>query len=184
MKKIKLTTLKPNDRNPRAIRTEQFEKLVHSLNKFPKMMNLRPIVIDEAGVIVGGNMRYKALVALGFKEIPAEWVQMAKDFTPEELREFIIKDNVGFGEWDWDELANNWDPDKLNEWGLSLPGFEDEDQPTPPANQNVVKIEFTETDYREAVTIIGKCKGDGLYIGGFLIDKLKELNEINNEKTT
>lgn len=124
MKAVKLNTITPNPENPRHIRAEQFEKLINSIKSFPKMISLRPIVIDDNRVIVGGNMRYKALVALGYEEIPAEWVKQAKDFTPDELREFIIKDNVGFGEWDWDDLANNWDPEKLTEWGLEIPGFE------------------------------------------------------------
>jgi DNA modification methylase len=90
------------------------------------MMELRPIVVDDNNVVQGGNMRLKALTELGYKEIPETWVKQAKDFTDEELKEFIIKDNVGFGEWDWDDLANNWDVEKLSEWGLDIPNFEPE----------------------------------------------------------
>jgi DNA modification methylase len=86
-------------------------------------MELRPIVVDENFIVQGGNMRLKALTELGYKELPNEWVKQAKDFTEDELKEFIIKDNVGFGEWDWDDLANNWDIEKLEDWGLDIPDF-------------------------------------------------------------
>ena len=88
------------------------------------MMSLRPIVIDNMGMILGGNMRYRALQELGFKEIPETWVKRAEELTAEEKRRFIIADNVGFGEWDWDELANNWDVEQLEEWGLDVPNFD------------------------------------------------------------
>lgn len=101
------------------------------------MMSLRPIVVDSMGMILGGNMRYRALQELGFKEIPDTWVKRAEELTAEEKRRFIIADNVGFGEWDWDELANNWDVEQLEEWGLDVPNFEDE------------VLEAQEDDYKE-----------------------------------
>jgi hypothetical protein len=85
------------------------------------MMELRPIIIDEGNIILGGNMRYNALKHLGYKELPVEWVKQANELTEEQKQEFIVKDNVGFGEWDWDILANEWDTEKLEEWGLELP---------------------------------------------------------------
>ena len=123
---IKLNTIKSNPNNPRIIKDDKFKKLCKSLQDLPKMMELRPIVVDDNNVVQGGNMRLKALTELGYKEIPDTWVKQAKDFTDEELKEFIIKDNVGFGEWDWDDLANNWDVEKLSEWGLDIPNFEPE----------------------------------------------------------
>jgi DNA modification methylase len=123
---IKLNTIKSNPNNPRIIKDDKFKKLCKSLQDLPKMMELRPIVVDDNNVVQGGNMRLKALTELGYKEIPETWVKQAKDFSDEELKEFIIKDNVGFGEWDWDDLANNWDVDKLSEWGLDIPNFEPE----------------------------------------------------------
>lgn len=118
---IQLSTLKKNPANPRAIRGEQFERLKRSLQSFPQMMALRPIVTDKVGVVLGGNMRLEALKALGFKEVPDEWVKRADELTEEQKREFVIKDNAGFGEWDWDALANAWDDLPLTEWGLDLP---------------------------------------------------------------
>ncbi|HWR94107.1 MAG TPA: ParB N-terminal domain-containing protein, partial [Flavobacterium sp.] len=98
---IKLSSLKPNPKNPRLIKDDKFMKLVKSLETFPQMMELRPIIVDENNVIQGGNMRFKALHHLGFKEIPESYVKQGKDLTEEQWREFVIKDNVGFGEWDF-----------------------------------------------------------------------------------
>lgn len=123
---MKITDILPNPENPRVLRDEKFAKLKQSIQDFPKMMSLRPIVIDSMGMILGGNMRYRALQDLGFKEIPDNWVKRAEELTAEEKRRFIIADNVGFGEWDWDELANNWDVEELGDWGLDVPNFEDE----------------------------------------------------------
>ena len=120
---MKLSKIKSNPNNPRIIKDEKFKKLCESIKALPKMMELRPIVVDENFIVHGGNMRLKALNELGYKDIPDEWVKQAKDFSEDELKEFIIKDNVGFGEWDWDDLANNWDVEKLEEWGLDIPDF-------------------------------------------------------------
>lgn len=120
-KKIKLSSIKPNPNNPRLIKDERFKKLVQSIEEFPKMFKMRPIVIDENRVILGGNMRYKALLHLKFKEVPNEWIKLESDLTDEEKKEFIIKDNVGYGEHDFDMLANEWDTDDLEAWGVELP---------------------------------------------------------------
>ena len=116
--KIKKNKIKENTSNPRFIGKDKFKKLVKSLKEFPEMLKLRPIVVDDNNIILGGNMRYKAAVELGMKEI---WVIQADDLTEKQKQEFVIKDNVGFGGWDWDILANSWDVDKINEWGLDLP---------------------------------------------------------------
>ena len=121
---IKLTTIKSNPNNPRVIRDEKFKKLVKSIEEFPKMMGLRPMVVNEDMVVLGGNMRLKALKELGYKEVPNDWVKSAKDLTEDEIRRFIIADNVGFGEHDWELLANEWDAAELADWGLDIPGFE------------------------------------------------------------
>ena len=118
---MKLSELKLNERNPRQIKGAAFEKLKKSVKELPKMMRLRPIVIDADGVILGGNMRYRALQALGYSEIPNEWVKVADDLTDEEKQRFIIEDNVQFGEWDFDMLFNEWDTPSLEDWGVDLP---------------------------------------------------------------
>ena len=117
---IKLSSIKPNQNNPRLIKDDKFKKLVKSISEFPKMMSLRPIVVDENNIILGGNMRYKALQELGKKEIPKEWIKKASDLSDEEVKRFIIADNVGFGEWDEDVLRLDWNVDELDEWGLDL----------------------------------------------------------------
>ena len=118
---MKLNEIKSNPNNPRVIKDDKFKKLVKSIKDFPKMMELRPMIINTDNIVLGGNMRLKALKELGYKEVPDEWIKRAEDLTEDEQRQFIIKDNVGFGEHDWDMLANEWDVDKLDEWGLDLP---------------------------------------------------------------
>ena len=121
---MKLSEIKPNPNNPRLIKDEKFQKLVNSIKEFPKMMELRPMVINSDNIVLGGNMRLKALKELGYKDIPKEWVKSAKDLTEDEARRFIIADNVGFGEHDWEVLKNEWDVAELNEWGLEIPDFD------------------------------------------------------------
>ena len=117
MELLKISAVKPNTDNPRVIRDNKFQKLVASIKEFPEMLKLRPIVVNKDMVILGGNMRYKASIEAGLKEV---WVLKATDLTKEQENEFIVKDNVGFGEWDWDILANIWDTKKLKDWGLDV----------------------------------------------------------------
>ena len=102
---MKLSEIKLNPNNPRVIKDDKFAKLVKSITEFPKMMALRPIVVNNDNVVLGGNMRLKALKEIGYKEIPDEWVKRADDLTEEETRRFIIADNVGFGEHDWEMVS-------------------------------------------------------------------------------
>jgi DNA modification methylase len=122
---INIFDIKPNPNNPRVIKDEKFEKLKKSIEQFPKMMSLRPMVVDADGFVLGGNMRLKALKQLGYKEIPLDWVKRADELTEEEKRRFIIADNVGFGEWEWETIANDWNAEELEEWGLDMPDFEE-----------------------------------------------------------
>jgi hypothetical protein len=122
MESLPISKVRPNSDNPRYIKDEKFKKLVQSLRDFPEMANVRPIVVNTEMVVLGGNMRLKAMQEAGWSEVPVKIV----DWSEEKQREFIIKDNVGFGEWDWDELANTWDAEELNEWGLDVPFVEKE----------------------------------------------------------
>ena len=115
--KVKLKQIKPNPNNPRYIRDDKFEKLKKSISDFPEMLTLKPLVVDENMVVLGGNMRLKALTELGIEEVE---IIKASDLTEEQKAEFIIKDNVGFGEWDWDMLANEWDSGLLDDWGMDV----------------------------------------------------------------
>jgi len=116
-----ITKIKANPSNPRVIKDDKFKKLVNSIKEFPKMLEVRPIVVDKDYVVLGGNMRLRACQEAGLKEVP---VIVLDNFTEKEQREFIIKDNVGYGEWDWDVIANEWDVEELEDWGLDIPKFE------------------------------------------------------------
>ena len=118
---MNINEIKPNPNNPRIIKDNKFKQLVKSIQDFPQMLELRPIVIDENNIVLGGNMRLKACKEAGLTDVP---VVQAKDLTEEQKKEFIVKDNVGYGEWDWDDLANNWDVEQLTEWGLDIPNFD------------------------------------------------------------
>jgi hypothetical protein len=121
VKNVPIGKVKANKGNPRFIRDEKFTKLVKSLREFPDMAKLRPLIVNAEMVVLGGNMRLKAMQELKWETVP---VIVADNLTPEQEAEFIIKDNVGFGEWDWEMLANQWDADLLTDWGLDIPHFD------------------------------------------------------------
>ena len=122
---VKISEVKSNPNNPRIIKDDKFKKLVKSIKEFPQMLELRPIVVNTEMIVLGGNMRLKACKEAGLKEVP---IIMADELTEEQQNEFIVKDNVGFGEWDWDVLANEWDAVQLEEWGLDAFPFEIEEK--------------------------------------------------------
>lgn len=115
---VNIASIKPNDDNPRFINDAKFKKLVKSIKAFPQMLEKRPIVVDENMVVLGGNMRLQACKSAGLFEV---WIDKAIGWSEEQKREFIIKDNVGFGSWDWDILANDWDIAQLIDWGMDMP---------------------------------------------------------------
>ena len=136
---VPINTVKANPNNPRIIKDDKFAKLVKSINEFPQMLNLRPIVVNDDMVVLGGNMRLKACKEAGLKEIP---IIKASELTEQQQKEFIVKDNVGYGEWDWDDLANNWDSEQLTEWGLDIPGFKIEEENEMEDLSDKLKSEF------------------------------------------
>ena len=155
--KLEINKLKPNKDNPRIIKDYKFKKLVKSIKEFPEMMELRPIIVDEDMTILGGNMRYKASIEAGLKEVP---VKIAKGLTEEKKQEFIVKDNVGFGEWEWNILANEWDSKNLDKWGLDIPFTEDDvEEMSNPNNIDTENIFATELD-RESNYIVLKFDND------------------------
>jgi hypothetical protein len=117
VQKIKINKIKTNPKNPRVIRDYKFDKLVKSIKEFPQMLKIRPIIIDENDIILGGNMRYKACIDAGLKEV---YVDKIEDLTEKQKEEFIVKDNVNFGDWDWDILGNEWKTTDLDDWGLDV----------------------------------------------------------------
>jgi DNA modification methylase len=126
IKLVKLSEIKSNPNNPRLIKDDKFTKLVKSIKEFPKMLEIRPVVVNADMIVLGGNMRLKACKEAGLKEIP---IIFADDLTEEQQKEFIIKDNVGFGEWDWDMIANEWDVEQIEDWGLDVPDFAIHEEP-------------------------------------------------------
>ena len=118
---VKISEVKNNPNNPRVIKDDKFEKLVRSIKQFPKMLEIRPIVVNDDMIVLGGNMRLKACKEAGLKEVP---IIKADDLTEDEQRQFIIKDNVSGGEWDWEILQNDWNLEELDEWGLDVIGFD------------------------------------------------------------
>lgn len=165
---IKLSKLKPNDSNPRIITEDKLEKLKKSISTFEKMMEIRPIVArSKDGLILAGNMRFRAISSLGYKSIPDEWVKYV-DLTQEEENEFIIKDNIGFGSWDWDMLANEWDSPELNEWGLDVwvpenldldDFFEDQEDKENKSDKHSLTLHYSEDDYHKVITELNNRTG-------------------------
>lgn len=164
LKSIKDITLNPD--NPRVIKDEAYKKLVKSLQDFPQMLELRPIVIDEDGVILGGNMRFKACIEAGMQDVP---VVVASDLTDEQKREFIVKDNLPYGEWDWEALTD-WDKEELSDWGLevstvdideTLENFFNAPPPEDVKQQttNKIVLEYSEEDYNNVLTALKKYTG-------------------------
>jgi hypothetical protein len=161
---VKITDVKINPNNPRIIKDDKFKKLVQSITDFPEMLNVRPIVVNSDMVVLGGNMRLKACKEAGMDEIP---VIIADSFTPEQEKEFLIKDNVSGGEWDWALLANEWEPEDLNIWGLDvwtnghdidLDKFFEEDKAEKEQKFKIL-LEYNEEDYNKVVEAFRKKTG-------------------------
>ena len=154
---VKISKVKGNPSNPRIIKNDKFKKLVKSIQEFPEMLKLRPIVVDEDMMVLGGNMRLKASKEAGLKEV---WIDIAEGLTEDQKKEFIVKDNVGFGEWEWDMLANEWDSVKLTEWGLDVWQNEDDIKEIQNPENNETENNFaTELD-RESNYIVLKFNND------------------------
>ena len=166
---VPINTVKLAPNNPRVIKNDKFKKLVSSIREFPQMLNLRPIVVDDDMVVLGGNMRLRACREAGLTEVP---VLLASDLTEEQKKEFVIKDNSSFGEWDWDVLANEWDIEELVDWGLDIPAsyFDDDKEP-----------EFDKDELDEALDkyINSKVKQITLYFDNqqyeYVLGKLEEI---------
>lgn len=143
---LPISSIKSNPNNPRVIKDDKFEKLVKSIQEFPKMLEIRPIVVNDDMIVLGGNMRLKACKAAGLKEVP---VIKASDLTEDEQRQFIIKDNVSGGEWDWDMLANEWDSEQLEEWGLDVPDFRSEKEKNKKLSERFIIPPFSVLDTKQ-----------------------------------
>ena len=200
IEKVKINSIKANLDNPRIIKGNKFKKLVKSITDFPEMLKIRPIVVNSENIILGGNMRHKASINAGLKDV---YIIRAENLTADQQREFIAKDNVGFGEWDWDALANDWDGKKLEEWGLDGFPFEDEEKDIPEnidtdnifateldAESNYVVLKFTtDIDWIQAKTLFGlktetaqRSNGKEWSKGiGRVLDGVKLINKLKSE---
>lgn len=143
---VKISQVKTNQDNPRLIKDFKFEKLVKSIKEFPDMLEKRPIVVDENMIVLGGNMRLKACQAAGLTEI---WIDVAEDWTDEQKKEFVVKDNLGYGEWDWDILANEYETELLDDWGMDLPPMFDEPE------LEAIEDDYTEPDNLRVDVVLG-----------------------------
>ena len=148
--KIKIYKIKGNKANPRIIKDAKFYKLVQSIQDFPEMLEKRPIVVNENMVILGGNMRFKACKHAGLKEV---WIDVAEGWTQEKQDEFTIKDNLNFGDWDWDNLANDWPEAALNDWGLDVWQTEE-------ANTEEINNETTSQKSSKGYQLIISCENE------------------------
>jgi len=172
---IKLSEIKSNPNNPRLIKDDKFKKLVNSIKEFPKMMDLRPIIIDNDSMILGGNMRLKALLELKYSEVPNGWIKKAKDLTEDETRRFIIADNVGFGEHDWDLLANEWDSEQLIEWGVVGFPFDNLEEGEVDLKQHSDSADkYLNSTIRQILLVFDNDTHK------VVVDKLKKIGEENN----
>ena len=152
-KLVEIDKVKPNENNPRLIKDAKYEKLLQSIKEFPEMLQYRPLVVSPDMVVLGGNMRLAVLKELGWKEVP---VIVAHEIPPDRYDEFIIKDNVAFGDWDWDVLANEWDQDQLVDWGIDLwtPSddvdldgmFDEDNEEEKPKDNFKIILEYTEEE--------------------------------------
>ena len=187
--KVKLSQIKNNPNNPRIIKDDKFQKLVRSIQEFPQMLELRPIVVNDDMIVLGGNMRLRACKEAGLKEVP---VIKASQLTEEEQRAFIIKDNVGYGEWDWEMVANEWDAELLIEWGLDvwkaptevdysiLDGADELDDLMSDMADGVkkaIQIEFEAEHYEEAYELVKFWRERNAYVGGMIMEYLKAEKE-------
>ena len=155
MELVKISKVKPSETNPRLIKDSKFNKLVESVKEFPEMLKLRPIVVNKDMVVLGGNMRLKACKEAGLKEV---YILRADDLTEKQQKEFVIKDNVGFGEWDWDVLGNEWQASELEEWGMDVwnPDLEGEKGYSPPDDP----FQDEDAGYKSQYGVIVTCKGE------------------------
>jgi len=191
IEKVKISEVSNNPNNPRVLKDDKFKKLVNSIKGFPQMLEIRPIVVNNEMIVLGGNMRLKACIEAGLKEIH---IIKAENLTKKQQDEFIIKDNVSFGEWDWDSIANEWKSEELEEWGMDVWHQPDDidysilddedisDQLDDMADgvKKSIMIDFNLETYDEAYNLVRFFRDKGINVGLLLMEKLKnEKSRIN-----
>jgi ParB-like chromosome segregation protein Spo0J len=192
IEKVSIKEVRLSPTNPRIIKDDKFHKLVRSIQEFPEMLEIRPIVVDEEGFVLGGNMRFKACKEAGLKEV---YIIRANDLTEEQRKEFVIKDNASFGDWDWEVLQSEWDLDLVGDWGvdvfeipteLDYSLLDDEDDDDDEASSKLQEktdnikralcIPFDKSCYDESAKILKELiKDESINIGTHLLETLKKL---------
>ena len=187
-KSVKISEVKVNPNNPRLIKDDKFAKLVQSIKDLPQMLEIRPIVVNTDMVVLGGNMRLKACKEAGLKEVP---IIIADNLTEDQQREFLIKDNVSGGDWDWNMIQSEWDTNELAEWGLDVPQFasdidysilDDDDvsqqlEDMTDGVKKAIQIEFEAEHYEEAYELVKFWREREAYVGGMIMEYLKSEKE-------
>jgi len=185
IEKVKINKIYSNPVNPRTIKEHKFKKLVNSIKEFPEMLKLRPIIVNSEMSILGGNMRYKACQQLGFKDV---WIIKAENLTEKQMQQFVIKDNVGFGEWDWDILANSWDTKELKDWGIDVwqpeeaidysvldeIDLEDEIQTMYDQTKKSIILEYPAADFEPIKKIYDDLKNKGINLSDLFYEAMQK----------
>jgi hypothetical protein len=188
---MKLSSIKLNSRNPRTITEDKLDKLKNSIKEMPKGLSIKPMIVDENNVIIGGNQRYLALVELGYDEIPDNWVKKVIDLTEDEKKRFLIVDNVSFGEWDWGLINEDFDLDTLDSWGLDVVSFSsevdygildyvditEEVEDMKKAVKRGIMLDFDSIYYSEAQDLFKYYRSKKIDLGVLIINLLKQEKE-------
>ena len=189
IKKVKISSLKPHEDNPRTIDEFKFDYLKESITDFPQMLEMRPIVVNKKGEILCGNMRYLACKELGYKEIPVKEVEL----TQAQEKELMIKDNLSYGDWDWDAIEFNWDMDSVDRWlgrdsiDYSALDYEDVGDALAGLHNGVkkaIQIKIISEHYTTAKDLEKECRDQGIYIGGAFLEELLKIKRTNEEGRT
>ena len=187
MKKVKIELVKSNPNNPRVIKDDKFKKLVQSIRDLPEMADVRPLVVNKDMIVLGGNMRLKAMKEAGWQFVPV----IVVDWDEDKQRQFIIKDNLSGGEWDWEMLANQWNAEELADWGLDVwtppsevdygllenTGLEGQIGELEAGVRKAIQIEFEPQDYDEAAELVKWWRQQGAYVGAMLVEHLKTMKD-------
>lgn len=188
---MKLSDIKPNPRNPRTITEDKLDKLKKSIEEMPKGLSIKPMIVDENNIIIGGNQRYLALLELGYDEIPDNWVKKVIDLTEDEKKRFLIVDNVSFGEWDWGLISEDFDLDDLDSWGLDVVSFSsevdygildyvditEEVEDMKKAVKRGIMLDFDSIYYSEAQDLFKYYRSKKIDLGVLIINLLKQEKE-------
>lgn len=184
---IDISLIKQHEDNPRIIDTYKFNALLESLEDFPQMLEVRPIVIDQDNKIIAGNMRYLACLELGYDKVPIKKVNL----TPEQTKELMIKDNLSYGDWDYSVLEKEWNMDLFDKWlgnqSIDYSLLDEYDDLDDKVNQlyegvkKAIQIVFNDDNYETGKELESKCRAKNIYIGGLFLEELRKAKKIHEK---